>query len=123
MSFGKGITPEDLAVIRTAHPWFSGETNWEISIAGSSDKLIIERQNAGKNAAVTRFVFDSGTFGNDVLEGKISEAGLAAALEKTNSGATAAAPAAQNTPAAYAYDAAPATPAKPDESAPVHLIG
>ncbi len=117
--FGKGIAPEDLTVTRTAHPWFSTETNWEISIGGSSDKLIIERQNTGKSAAVTRFVFDSGTFGNDVLEGKISEAKLAAALEKTDGAATAA----QNTPAAaYAYNAAPSAPAKPDESAPVNLI-
>ncbi|OSI16064.1 hypothetical protein BWD09_07755 [Neisseria dentiae] len=121
--FGTGIAPEDLTVTRTAHPWFSGESNWEISIGGSSDKLIIERQNTGKSAAVTRFVFDSGTFGNDVLEGKISEAKLAAALEKTNGAATAAS-AAQNTPAAaYAYNAAPSAPAKPDESAPVNLIG
>lgn len=120
--FGKGIAPEDLTVTRTAHPWFSTETNWEISIGGSSDKLIIERQNTGKSAAVTRFVFDSGTFGNDVLEGKISEAKLAAALEKTDGTATAAT-AAQNTPAAYAYDAAPSAAAKPDESVPVNLIG
>ncbi|MDO4907501.1 calcium-binding protein [Neisseria sp.] len=122
--FGEGISPEDLTVTHTAHPWFPNETNWEISIAGSSDKLIIERQNTGKNAAVTRFVFDSGAFGNDVLEGKISEAKLAAALEKASGGTTAAAPAVQNTPAAaYAYDAAPSVPAGSDEPAPANLIG
>ncbi|MBF0803600.1 MULTISPECIES: calcium-binding protein [unclassified Neisseria] len=120
--FGAGITPEDLTITRTAHPWLAGQTNWEISLANSSDKLIIERQNTGKNAAVSRFIFDSGTFGNDVLEGKISEAKLAAALEQSSGGAASHAPAAQNAPAAYAYSAEPPAPLQPEESAPLHFI-
>lgn len=118
--FGRGIAPEHLSIARTPHPW--GGTNWEISIAGGNDKLIIERQENTRSPAVAKFVFESGTYGSDVLEGKISEAKLAAALETaggTGAGANAAAaPAAAS--ADYAYGTQ--TPARPDETAAPNLI-